>query len=221
MDEPNQIIDLATPQPSKPAPTDLQEVKIVDVNMPFWHLALFLVKFALAAIPATIIFAVTLIVIGLVASAVLAAFSIGATSFIRASRDPLLLATPTTGAPVVITPYIVPEATSTLAPTISPDSYDLVLIRVDGQDTDAGYTVTGTLTNRGAGPSPAVVVVTTFEDRTTGAVRTQEATLGRIDPDKTIGFSLTNPDPGDWAYTIDLKSAGADRQPLEYRDVAP
>lgn len=203
---------------SNPAP---QNVKIVDVNMPFWHLAFFLVKFALAAIPATIIFALTLAVIGLIASAVFAAFTVGATSFLRASRDPLLLATP---APVVIpaaSPYIVPGPTSTLAPTISPDAYDLALIRVDSQATDAGFTVDGAFTNRGQVKSPPIAVVITFEDRATGAVSRQTAALGRLDPDQTIGFSLTNPDPGDWAYTIDIQSTGADRQPLEYRDVAP
>lgn len=46
-------------------------VRIVDFNMPFFALVGILVKIALASIPAMIIFAITVIIIGIVVSAAL------------------------------------------------------------------------------------------------------------------------------------------------------
>lgn len=198
-------------------------VRIVDFNMPFFALVGILVKIALASIPAMIIVAITLSIIGIGVSAALAAFSIGATSFLRASRDPLLLATPTTDAPVVIpaAPNVVPEPTSTLAPTATPEPYDLVLIRVDDQSTNTGHTVTGAITNRGLGSSPAAVVVISFENRATGVVSKLDTAIGSLAPGQTADFTVTNPDAGDWAYTIDLTTSGLNPQLLKYRDAAP
>ncbi len=49
-------------------PGGKQEVVVVDVDMPFWSMVGFMVKWAIAAIPAFII----LIVIGAIAAAILA-----------------------------------------------------------------------------------------------------------------------------------------------------
>jgi hypothetical protein len=52
--------------PTKPHP---QQVKIVDINMPFWSMVNFLVKLAIAGIPATIILT---IIVAIIAIAVIA-----------------------------------------------------------------------------------------------------------------------------------------------------
>ena len=52
---------------------DKREVVVTDVKIPFWSMVVLLVKWAIAAIPALII----LIVIGAVASAVMAAIFSG------------------------------------------------------------------------------------------------------------------------------------------------
>lgn len=197
-----------------------QSVRIVDINMPFWHLTLFLVKLALAAIPAVFIFALTLAVISLIAGAAFAVIGIGTAGFSRglSEFDPPLATTPTVAsvpAGSVPTTRVAPTATA------SPANYDLALVRVADRSTDTGFTVDGSFSNRGRDPSPDIIVVITFIDRDTGLRRTAIDTVSAIQPGQTSDFTITTPGSGNWAYTIDIKSAGADRQPLEYRDIAP
>jgi hypothetical protein len=61
---------------------DKREVVVTDVKIPFWSMVVLLVKWAIAAIPALII----LLVIGAVASAVMAAIFGGAMHHWEMSR---------------------------------------------------------------------------------------------------------------------------------------
>jgi hypothetical protein len=53
--------------------SERREIVVVDIKMPFWSMVVFMVKWAIAAIPAFII----LLIVGLIVTAILAALDAG------------------------------------------------------------------------------------------------------------------------------------------------
>ncbi len=108
-----------------------------------------------------------------------------------------------------------PESPS---PTIPASGYDLALVQVDGRDTDSGFEVSGSFHNQSDITVPQLIVIVTFRDSDTGGVITQEANIGPLEPDASETFSITNPDAGNWNYSIELETT--EGVPQRYRDQA-
>ena len=104
------------------------------------------------------------------------------------------------------------------SPTSPPGGYDLALVRIDGQDTDNGFVVTGAFHNQSDITVPQLIIKVTFKNNDTGAVVTQEENLGPLDRDTSETFSIINPEAGNWSYGIELETT--EGVPQRYRDLA-